>query len=96
MPVMSMRSPASRRRLIFNPKLPPVPNRLPRVSVLWAPLNSVLNTALVPGLTLNDLTLELPVMTHWLLPSTVRSTPGLSSGFTLPVSTLLFVRCTVI
>jgi len=56
----------------------------------------VLNVALAPGLTLNDWTLELPVMIHWLLPSITGLAPGLCSGFTRPVSTLASVRFTVV
>ena len=61
-----------------------------------ARFNRVLNVALAPGLTLNDWTLELPVMIHWLVPSIVRSAPGASSGFTRPVNTLASVRVTVV
>src|SRR5215469_14131296 len=54
------------------------------------------NKALAPWLTLNDFTSELPVMTHWLLPSIATSAPGPNGGgFTLPVSTVLSVRSTV-
>ena len=81
---------------MFNPNVPPVPNKFPIVSVFRARLNRVLNVALAPGLTLNDWTLELPVIVHWLVPSIVRLAPGASSGFTRPVSVLPSERLTVV
>src|ERR1700747_716961 len=61
------------------------------------PFDGGLKKALAPGLTLNDLRSELPVMTHWLGPSMVQSPPKpAGAGFTLPVNTVPSVRSTVV